>query len=137
MPGALLAEAAGRREAVEPASAHWPDAAVLDVRMPGTGVRAVAAGGAYLSPRMTRRLLELHPPRPPSSVPRPAVDALTGRERTVLGLLGRGLSNAEIGRELHLVEGTVEAHVSAILDRLGVRNRVQAAIAAHEHGLVR
>ena len=54
----------------------------------------------------------------------------------MLGLLGVGLSNAEIGRELHLVEGTIKAHVSAVLDRLGVRNRVQAAIVAYEHDLI-
>lgn len=186
----VVAEAADGHTAVELATAHRPDVAVLDVRMPGTdglaaaaeirrrdlgcavlvlttfadddylrralaegaagfvlktgdpreivdGVRAVAAGGAYLSPRMARRVLDLFTRgRHRSPVPRDAVAALTGRERTVLGLVGAGLSNAEIGRELHLVEGTVKAHVSAILDRLGVRNRVQAAIVAHEHGLI-
>lgn len=101
------------------------------------GVRAVAAGGAYLSPKMARRVLELYTRRPRSAgAGRSAVEDLTARERTVLGLVGAGLSNAEIGRELHLVEGTVKAHVSAVLDRLGVRNRVQAAIVAHEHGLI-
>ncbi|WP_191892505.1 response regulator transcription factor, partial [Streptomyces griseoaurantiacus] len=58
------------------------------------------------------------------------------RERELLGLLGAGVSNAEIGRRVHVVEGTVKAHVTAILRRLGVRNRVQAAILAHEAGLV-
>lgn len=54
----------------------------------------------------------------------------------MLGLLGAGLSNAEIGRALHVVDGTVKAHVSAVLDRLGVRNRVQAAIVAYEYDLI-
>jgi DNA-binding NarL/FixJ family response regulator len=81
------------------------------------GVHAVAAGGAYLSPRMARRVIDLYARG--RSAPAPAaVDALTPRERTVLGLLGTGASNAEIGRALHLVEGTVKVHVSAILDRL-------------------
>jgi DNA-binding NarL/FixJ family response regulator len=64
------------------------------------------------------------------------VAALTDREREVLGLIGAGLSNAEIGRRLHLVEGTVKIYVSTILGRLGARNRVQAAIVAHDAGLI-
>ncbi|MYW04356.1 response regulator transcription factor, partial [Streptomyces sp. SID3343] len=64
------------------------------------------------------------------------VAALTPREREVLALVGAGLSNAEIAHRLHLVEGTVKTHVSAILSRLDVRNRVQAAILAYEAGMV-
>jgi len=64
------------------------------------------------------------------------VAALTDREREVLGLLGAGLSNAEIGRRLHVVEGTVKIYVSTVLGRLGARNRVQAAIVAHDAGLI-
>jgi DNA-binding NarL/FixJ family response regulator len=100
------------------------------------GVHAVAAGGAYLSPKVAARViagLRTGGMRTASTHP---VDNLTDRERDVLALLGAGLSNAEIGGRLHLVEGTVKAHVSAILSRLGVRNRVQAAIVAHESGLV-
>lgn len=67
---------------------------------------------------------------------RPLAERLTRREHAVLALVGCGLSNAEIGRRLFLVEGTVKAHVSAILAKLGVRNRVEAAIAAYEAGLV-
>jgi DNA-binding NarL/FixJ family response regulator len=70
------------------------------------------------------------------AVARERAGALTEREREVLALLGAGLSNAEIAKRLHLVEGTVKAYVSAILTRLGLRNRVQAAIVAHEAGLV-
>ena len=61
---------------------------------------------------------------------------LSPREREVLALLGAGLSNAEIGERLFVVEGTVKAYVSAVLNRLDVRNRVQAAVLAHEAGLV-
>jgi DNA-binding NarL/FixJ family response regulator len=67
---------------------------------------------------------------------RERTDALTAREREVLALVGAGLSTAEIAGRLHLVEGTVKAYVSAVLTRLGVKNRVQAAIIAYEAGLV-
>lgn len=99
------------------------------------GVRAVGAGGAYLSPRVAGRVVAgmrahraAHPHR--------SLERLTDREREVLAGLGTGLSNAEIARRLHLVEGTVKAHVSAVLAKLGARNRVEAAIAAYEAGMV-
>ncbi|MEU3896539.1 response regulator transcription factor [Streptomyces sp. NPDC045251] len=103
-----------------------------------SGVRAVAAGGACLSPLVARRLMtELRrTPSPRSAASGERVAVLSDREREVLGMLGAGLSNAEIARRMHLVEGTIKAYVSAILQRLGVRNRVQAAIVAHEAGLV-
>jgi len=101
------------------------------------GVHAVAGGGAYLAPSVTARVIgrlrtaELR--REPAA--RARVESLTDRERAVLSLLGAGLSNAEIAQRLHLVEGTVKGHVSAILARLGLNNRVQAALLAHDAGL--
>ena len=99
------------------------------------GVRAVAAGAAYLSPLITRRVLDGLPTSPRAAGARSRVAALTDREREVLLLLADGLSNAEIGERLHLVEGTVKVHVSALLSRLGAKNRVQAAVLAQQSGL--
>ncbi|MGC4869987.1 response regulator [Micromonospora sp. DT53] len=101
------------------------------------GVHAVADGGAYLSPRVARRVIELgadRMARRPAARDRTA--GLTEREREVLALVGAGLSNAEIARRLHLVEGTVKSYLTSIFTRLDVRNRVQAAILAYEAGLV-
>ncbi|WP_018684138.1 response regulator [Actinokineospora enzanensis] len=102
------------------------------------GVRAVAEGAAYLSPRVASRVIAQLPTArlDARATARERVDGLTAREREVLALVGEGLANAEIARRLHLVEGTVKAYVSAILNRLEVRNRVQAAIIAYESGLV-
>lgn len=100
------------------------------------GVHAVADGGAYLSPQVARRVIALGGgllARGPAA--RDRIGALTEREREVLALVGAGLSNAEIGRQLFLVEGTVKSYLSTIFTRLGVRNRVQAAIIAYEAGL--
>ncbi|MFM9699027.1 response regulator [Streptomyces europaeiscabiei] len=106
------------------------------------GVRAVAEGAAYLSPKVAARVVAhlaatgagtLAGRR---SAARHRVDALTTREREVLTLLGSGLSNGQIARRLHVVEGTVKAHVSSILARLGVDNRAAAAVVAHEAGVV-
>ncbi|MEW2359521.1 response regulator transcription factor [Spirillospora sp. NPDC029432] len=101
------------------------------------GVRAVADGAAYLSPKVAHRVItELSGGRMSHGADaRRRTAALTPREREVLALVGAGLSNAEIARRLHVVEGTVKAYVSAILTRLEVRNRVQAAIIAYEAGL--
>ncbi|MDT0327346.1 response regulator transcription factor [Nocardiopsis lambiniae] len=102
-----------------------------------TGVRAVADGGAYLSPRVARQVIDRfgggRPAREAAAAVR--VEQLTQRERDVLALVGAGLSNADIADRLFLVEGTVKSYVSAILNRLGLRNRVQAAILAYEAGL--
>ncbi|MDQ1033077.1 DNA-binding NarL/FixJ family response regulator [Streptomyces umbrinus] len=107
-----------------------------------TGVRAVADGAAYLSPKVAARVVAhlaatgagaLADRR---SAARARVDSLTAREREVLAFLGSGLSNGQIARRLHVVEGTVKAHVSSILARLGVDNRAAAAVVAHEAGIV-
>jgi DNA-binding NarL/FixJ family response regulator len=103
------------------------------------GIHAVAGGAAYLSPLVAKRVIaELNggTKLARSGSAREQVAKLTKRERDVLGLLGAGLSNAEIATRLHLVEGTVKTYVSAILGRLNARNRVQAAIVAYEAGLV-
>jgi len=101
-------------------------------------VRAVAGGAAYLSPRIAHRMITRfrtgQPARRRTAAER--VGVLTPRETEVLGLVGQGLANQAVAVRLHLSEGTVKAHVSAILTRLGVRNRVQAAILAYEAGLV-
>ncbi len=101
------------------------------------GVKAAAAGGATLSPAVAAHLIEVL--RTTSTTPMQdasrAVANLTPRERDVLTLLARGRSNAEIAAELFLVEGTVKGYLRDIFTRLGVRNRVQAAILAHHAGL--
>ncbi|GAA2814505.1 response regulator transcription factor [Saccharopolyspora taberi] len=102
------------------------------------GVRAAAEGGAYLSPPVARRVIrDLGGPRMSRELDaRRRIDVLSDREREVLALVGAGLSNAEIADRLHVVEGTVKAYVSAILSRLDLRNRVQAAVLAYEAGIV-
>ena len=98
-------------------------------------VRVVASGESLLSPSVTRRLVEEFARRP-SGAPPAAVDDLTPRELDVLKLLARGLSNAEIATELFVEASTVKSHVASILAKLGLRDRVQAVVAAYESGLV-
>ncbi|PRX43601.1 LuxR family two component transcriptional regulator [Prauserella shujinwangii] len=103
------------------------------------GVRAVAGGAAFLSPQVAKwaiARLSGDGRLSRAAGARERIAALTEREREVLALVGSGLSNADIAGRLHVVEGTVKAYVSTILQRLGARNRVQAAIAAYEAGLV-
>ncbi|WP_075268395.1 response regulator transcription factor [Streptomyces sp. Tue 6075] len=136
--GVIMLTTFGQDEYVTRALEEGADGFLLkadDPRELLNGVRAVGAGGAYLSPRVASRVIAgmrahraAHPHR--------SLDRLTEREREVLAGLGTGLSNAEIASRLHLVEGTVKAHVSAVLAKLGARNRVEAAIAAYEAGLV-
>jgi DNA-binding NarL/FixJ family response regulator len=100
------------------------------------GVRAVATGAAYLSPLVAKRVVDQLAKARPRSSATERIKLLTAREREVLGLVGAGLSNAEIASRIHVVEGTVKVYVSTILRQLNVRNRVQAAIIAHEAGLI-
>jgi DNA-binding NarL/FixJ family response regulator len=100
-------------------------------------VRTVAEGEALLAPAVTRRLVERFVSRPPAEkVREDRFSELTAREMEVLRLVTRGMSNAEIGAELHLSEGTVKTHVTRVLSKLGVRDRVQAVVLAYESGLV-
>ncbi|MFD4181609.1 LuxR C-terminal-related transcriptional regulator, partial [Rhodococcus sp. NPDC058514] len=101
------------------------------------GVHAVAGGGAYLSPRIAKKVIAQRDggvfTRAASA--RTQIAELTVRELAVLARIGHGLSNRDIAVELFIAEATVKAHVSAILRRLDLKNRVQAAILAHEAGL--
>jgi DNA-binding NarL/FixJ family response regulator len=101
-------------------------------------VQLVRAGDALLAPSITRRLVERFAPRAAAeTAPGPGLSALTPRELEVLGLIARGLSNAELATALTLSEATVKTHVARILTKLGLRDRVQAVVLAYESGLVR
>ncbi|WP_433287782.1 response regulator [Micromonospora sp. CA-244673] len=104
-----------------------------------TAIRTVAAGEAVVAPRILRRLLDRFADvlPDPAATPPKALNALTEREREVLVQVARGLSNAEIARELSVSETTVKTHVGHLLTKLGLRDRVQAVVLAYETGLVR
>jgi DNA-binding NarL/FixJ family response regulator len=99
-------------------------------------IRVVAAGNSLFGPAATERLVARFAQEPEPAAVR-SLDDLTDREREILRLLATGLSNAELAQRLHLSETTVKTHVSAVLRKLRVRDRVQAVIAAYEAGLVR
>jgi DNA-binding NarL/FixJ family response regulator len=104
-----------------------------------TAIRTVAAGEAVVAPRILKRLLDRFAqalPDPDAAPPRD-LRSLTDREREVLVQVARGLSNAEIARELQVSETTVKTHVGHVLTKLGLRDRVQAVVLAYESGLVR
>ena len=98
-------------------------------------VRVIAAGEALLAPSVTRRLIEEFARRAPAPT-RTELDELTEREREVLVLMARGLSNAEIARALFVAETTVKTHVGRVLHKVRLRDRAQAVVLAYESGLV-
>ena len=99
-------------------------------------VRTVAAGDALLSPAVTRRVIEDYAQRTVARNNDAGLDSLTERELEVLRLLATGKSNAELAQELFLGEGTIKTHVSSLLAKLGLRDRVQAVVFAYESGLI-
>jgi DNA-binding NarL/FixJ family response regulator len=100
-------------------------------------IRVIARGDALLAPSVTRRMLDRFAHTGPAERPKSAALAeLSARELEVLALIGQALSNAEIARHLSLSEATVKSHVSAVLRKLGLRDRVQAAVAAYDHRIV-
>jgi DNA-binding NarL/FixJ family response regulator len=100
-------------------------------------IEVVARGDALIAPAVTRSVIEEFVRRSPApSAPAPALDGLTEREREVLELLARGMSNAEIADRLVVSAGTVKTHVAHVLGKLGLRDRVQAVILAYESGLI-
>ena len=97
-------------------------------------IHTVYESDALLAPASTRRLIEQHAPAPSEA---PELDELTAREREVLRLLARGLTNAEIAQALVVEPSTVKSHVARVLAKLGLRDRVQAVVFAYDHGVVR
>ena len=97
-------------------------------------VHTVYESDALLAPASTRRLIEEHAPAP---IEAPELEELTVREREVLRLLARGLTNAEIAQTLVVEPSTVKSHVARVLAKLGLRDRVQAVVFAYDHGVVR
>ena len=103
-----------------------------------SAVRAAAAGETLLAPAITRRLIEDFCRGPaPGAAAGPSAGRLSERELDVVRLVAQGLSNAEIAARLHLSEATVKSHIARILAKLGLRDRVQVAVFAYEHGIVR
>ena len=101
-------------------------------------IRVIATGDGLLAPTVTRRLIEEFARRPdPGTAPVRSLDGVTSREREVLGLIGAGLSNAEIAERLRLTMATVKSHVGRLLMKLQARDRAQLVIAAYEAGLAR
>lgn len=100
-------------------------------------VRTIAAGGAWLDPVVTGRVLDGYRATTVLPTPGPALDVLTPRELEVLALVGEGLSNSEVAERLVLGEGTVKTHVGHVFAKLGLRDRAAAVVLAFDHGLVR
>ncbi|MGW1627186.1 response regulator [Streptomyces sp. NPDC002172] len=110
-----------------------------DIRAPDLvdAIRVTARGDALLAPTVLSRVLDRFLRTTPDPAPPPSLRDLSGRELEVLTLIGQALSNAEIAERLRLSEATVKNHVTAVLRKLGLRDRVQAVVAAYDHGLVR
>ena len=100
-----------------------------------TAVRTVAAGQNVAAPTVTRRLIKHFVDTAPRTVDTTGLAALTRRERDVLALIAEGMSNQEIAQRLHVTEGTVKTHVSRILAKLGLRDRIHAVIYAYQNGI--
>ena len=100
-----------------------------------TAIRVVARGDALLAPSVTKRLIEEFAKRPEKRATAKHIESLTERETEVLKQIARGLTNAEIAAQLHVSETTVKTHVAHLLDKLELRDRVQAVILAYEAGL--
>lgn len=101
-------------------------------------IRTVHRGEALLAPSVTRRLIsQFVATRPHDPRPQAALDQLTAREREVLVLIARGLSNAEIAESLVVSSATVKTHIGRVFAKVGARDRAQAVVRAYEHGLVR
>jgi DNA-binding NarL/FixJ family response regulator len=98
-------------------------------------IRTVAAGDALLSPAVTRRVIDEFTQRPRREAPK-GLDELTDRELEIFRLIAKGLSNAEIGKQLFISETTVKTHVTHLFQKLGLRDRVQAVVLAYRSGLV-
>ncbi|HUB73136.1 MAG TPA: response regulator transcription factor [Solirubrobacteraceae bacterium] len=102
-----------------------------------SAIRVVAGGTALIAPAATRRLIEQFGTAKPYGAAAARLDALSARELEVLRLVSQGLSNAEIAQQMFLGESTVKTHIGSLLDKLGVRDRVQLTIYAYEAGLTR
>jgi DNA-binding NarL/FixJ family response regulator len=100
------------------------------------GIRVVAAGDALIAPSVTRRLIQQFVGRPEPAPERRAANGITEREREVLTLVGRGMSNSEIAAHLHISVATAKAHVARLFTKLNARDRIQLVIIAYETGLV-
>ncbi|MEV8366931.1 response regulator transcription factor [Streptomyces niveus] len=111
---------------------------IKDMSLEGilSAIRVVAAGEALIAPSVTRRLIEEFAARPEPAPPARAVAGITGREREVLVLVGRGMSNSEIAERLVISVATAKAHVARLFSKLEARDRVQLVIIAYEMGLV-
>lgn len=99
-------------------------------------IRVVAAGEALLAPSVTRRLIEAFVDRQPAAVDPGRIESLTDREREVLELIARGLSNQELAERLFIADNTVKTHIKRILLKVGARDRAQAVVIAYECGLM-